>query len=167
MTQALTRMSWGGSITIRLIGDYHLETQVYVRSGFMRIESADTNSLSKLSFAEIDAGGSARSANLYCIGNSYLYFVLLEIELGLADASLSEKGVIFTNAGSVISLVSCEFTVVAGADQALAHHGGGKSLHVYSSTYPAEMAGLWIDGVAAGTDPLTRRDIATCNLLTL
>lgn len=167
MAKALTKMSWGGYITIRLIGDYQLDNQVFVRAGGMRVESADAANKSKLSFAGLDTGGSGAVARFYAIGGCYLFFVNLKVELGVADVGATSDAVISVSPITSLNCAGCEFIVLAGADQKLLGAGGGKALNIATSTYPAEMAGLWIDGVAAATDPLTQRDVATCNLATL
>ncbi|MCF6432514.1 hypothetical protein, partial [Leisingera sp. MMG026] len=66
-----------------------------------------------------------------------------------------------------VLLQSCEFELPAVSNQTFLTLSNLMSLMVQNSTYPSEMAGRWVQGVAADTDPLTVRQLAATNLSSL
>lgn len=142
----------GTTTKIVLIGDYRFEDTEFFDRGTYQIVSADNANKSVISFApEID--GVKVNAPRFNANEPFVefWFDNVVIHLEPVSAHISYPWC-FSSKGSVgVYLVDSQITVAAGCDRKLIENNGVVMLTVKSTTYPAEMAGLWVVGVAAST----------------
>lgn len=170
LTRAKNMSVWNGVLDVRLKSDYHHADSVIFRNGQITIRS-DTNGLKrKISCAsQVSAEDTSTPRFSNSTSNSFFMFKDIEFEMCTAAAHVAAKRLIACTGLTSVALLDCSITLPAGSDQCLMgpvnNHGMG--LILQSSSYPAEMPGRWIEGIAAATDPTTVRNLAFTNLTAL
>lgn len=151
--EATERSLTGGGLVVILVSDYHVSTRIGVKQGFLRLRSNfDAVIKPVLTFADrlndesIHQPGFRRSG-----GHAEIHFLDLEVVLPVLAAHVSVIGMIDASGFLTLQLEDCEMIVDVGANMALIKSSGNVSLYVKNTVVPAEMAGLWIRGVVAGT----------------
>jgi len=102
-------------------------------------------------------------------GNHFMNFAFRDIIFGNTTAAphIVYKRMIEAQAFLNLDSWICEFDTQAGHDLPFVATNAQVLLWMLSATIPAEQAGLWIDGVAAATDPATVPNVINTNLATL
>jgi len=168
MQKAVNSSVWGGYLLVCLMSDYHMDTQVTFRTGDVCIRSDNASIKRRITFANQISDESTtapRFAKQVAAGSILLNgitFVSQEM------AKHVEGRHMFAAHGlTCATFVNCEFEVPENANLAVFQWAHGVGFIVQASIYPAEMAGMWVQGIAAGTDPSTVRRIAYTNLSSL
>lgn len=167
--EAFSRAPEGGLFEIRLIGDYKLKERVFLPTGCVSMRSQDTANPITLSFAGSAIEDATSMPRFFTSFNgSNLFFNGLTIELGTADGTVASTREVLTCSGLTnIVFREVNFVVPAGSDQVLMGGGHGIGFALHATTASSEMAGRWVSGVAAATDPATIYRIAWTNLNSL
>jgi hypothetical protein len=84
-----------------------------------------------------------------------------------ADDSVVYRHFIAAHGFTAVTFLHSDFEVAADANVSVFQWAHGIGWIVQSVTYPPEMSGKWVEGIAAGTDPRTLSHIAYTNLATL
>lgn len=96
-----------------------------------------------------------------------IYMRDMTISGSVAAPHVTQKRMFITRALTMLSFWQCDFVVPVGADLPLISPGAAFGLWLNSCTYPAAMAGLWVTGIAAGSDPANHPRIISTSLATL
>lgn len=169
LNKASERSVWGGYLGVRLMNDYVVDQDVTFRPGSVQIRSDIQGLMRNISFADYENNGTIQSARL-ATTQDICSFNLESIRLNsrVTDA-ISTRRYMFAAHGAVfITLTSSEIAASEGDNLRFLQAGaGGKGFSLINSVASEHMAGLWIEGVAAGTDSFTVRHLAYTNLPTL
>ena len=170
---AINMSTYEGVLNIKLMSDYHHETVSYFRNGQVNISSNVTGVKRRLTFGPtVTTSETDVSMPRFSAPTGNTFFLLKDVILvaaTTAGTSTIGKSMFATTGLTSVALFNCSIELPAGSDQALMRpiNGHGMGLIIQSTTFPVEMAGRWIEGVVAGTDPLTLRYLAHTNLATL
>lgn len=166
--QAIARSVYNGQLEIILKGDYMHAGNPYFRGGLVVIRSDTAGVKRRIVFdTQVTNTASVTPRFQNQIDNSYMVFQDVTLVACQAAAHVTEKHMVAARGLLGVMLLDSEIELPAGSDQAFVrvHHGCG--LIVASTVYPVEMAGRWVVGVAAATDPATLSNIAYTNLESL
>ncbi|MEO3480550.1 hypothetical protein AAFO90_23195 [Phaeobacter sp. CAU 1743] len=170
LTRAKNMSVYNGVLDIRLKSDYHHDKTLIFRNGQINIRSDTGGVKRKFTSAPVSVDTATSTPSL-SNGTGYSMFLFKDIELEMctAGAGVVSKRLLSCTGLTSVMMIDCDITLPAGSDQCLMspvnNHGMG--LGIQSTTYPAEMPGRWIEGIAAATDPNTVRNLAFTNLTSL
>ncbi|MDJ0827756.1 MAG: hypothetical protein QNJ16_19895 [Rhodobacter sp.] len=153
-------MASGGFYEINLQTDVVLDERVAFRASGVAIVSDVFGETRNLYFANQVDGVSTKSPALALLTHGgALYFEYIALHSNVMAGHVTERIMINATGITDIRMWHCDFVLPAGADLAFLRKNHGFTLTVVSTTYPAEMAGLWMQNVAAGTDPASVPEI--------
>lgn len=165
LTGAISR--GGGQTDITLLADFDVVEDVFLRSGAMSIRGGASRFTLRFdaSIASANVDG-----NLVCpriipsFWGNFLRLDNLTIELGTSATALFRNHALASNPVGGYFVYQCELVVPPSADQALFGRSAGLCFPVGGLITGPEMAGHWVEGVAADTDPATVPEILYTNL---
>lgn len=171
LEEAINRHTFGGQTSAILLSDYTVDTRVNLRFGAFQI--VGQTGVEKLIFADgaqyVQADdGAIFSPHFY--DNAFgtgLRIVDLELRLGSGGAANDHNFAFRSQFCSELNFQGVDFANISTSDQHLIHRANGLIFHTWNCTYDAAPEGRFVVGVAAGTDPLTERDIIYTNLTQL
>lgn len=155
----------GGLTLVNLIGDYEMHDRVNLRGAQWTIIGSGANFTTKPGQASNSSSWPPQFLNdRNNAGIAALTFVGLNIHLNDAGA---EAPLILNNAFLALNMNNVNFTVAENTPRRLTSGTGVIGLVTVNLSFPPEMAGLWNNHAAAGSDPAENRRIAYSSLATL
>lgn len=161
---ARTLTGQGGTLALRLLSNYTLQREFEVPLGCNLIITGD-GSGKTLSFADADFDNPSRAPRIAMPQSGQtIHLRKVTIQSRQLAASVTSKHMI--NVSGITNVIpwNCTFQASAGDDLALLSDGFKFTLVPMASTFDAGFDGLYVEGVAAGTDPAT---VASCFTTTL
>ncbi|MEM1077460.1 MAG: hypothetical protein AAGI09_02935 [Pseudomonadota bacterium] len=166
--EALKSIPAGGQLTVNLLSDYTVDRVITLQGGSLFV--AGYNEQHRLTFADVNPLDRTleRSPGFMPVQGGNLQYVRLQ-NLYVSGANVPtppeclSPGFFQVNGLMAVRFHACELELPAGSDQNVfaSPNGGVVTLVVTNSIVPPEMAGRWVDNVAAGTDPLTLRTVVS------
>lgn len=168
LSGAAALTSSAGVYVIYLRGDVVVDQRVTFRGTSVYILSDELGTKRRMDWASQIDDVSALSPSLRA-GNLFANFTFRDIIFGNVAASVhvTQKRMIEAQAFLNLDSWICEFDTQAGDNLPFVVTNAQVAIWMLSATIPAEQAGLWINNVAAGTDPATVSHIINTNLATL
>lgn len=168
VAQAATFMASGGYYVIKMASDLVVDTGVYMWGKTVVFEAAPGVTLPSLAWANQIDGVSSQSPRLRIMnGSGVIRFNGVKVQTVQLSGHVTNKAMISVGGLQLVDFYGCELVVPAGADLPLLQNAQYIGLVVRATTVPAAMAGLWLDSVAAATDPDTVANILKTNLTSL
>lgn len=158
--EAIFRTPEGGVLTCRLTGPYTMDKHVILNRRRLFVYGwEDTSASLNITALNTDATSSYIPG---FVGHNWelvthMLFRDLTINLGAGTTGRAglQNGAFKGPNNLFLGFTDCEITMDAGTEMSLIGLHGNLFLETKSLTVPAEIAGHWITGVAAGTDPTT------------
>lgn len=165
LQEASDRAISGGILRIHLMTDYHMTEVETMRADFTLISGYE-GVQKRMTFAGQAVSSPRHMPHITTSFNvSSLRFSDIIFELGTASPAVVEiTAAIGTRVMTAVNTAKCEWIVPAGSDQAFIDNTGGFGLISRNAIVPPEMAGRWVSGVAAATDPATLHKCSFTNL---
>lgn len=163
--EALKRTAWNHSCDIKLMSDYHISRLYSNTPGGVLISSHD-ESQKVITFASSISPENPHGPGFYTSFLGYNFIRVSNIKLVAAtlDPHINYQGMFYTHGHTFIELDNGEIDLPVNSNQFIAHSNRSFSLIVSGVITPANMAGRWIQGVAAGTSSSTLSEVASTNL---
>lgn len=170
LAAAVSKSVWGGRLTIKLMSDYVMDNQVSFRTGSVRIQSDTSGVLRNITFADRISDESI-TAPRFSSDYDVTSFIFQHVRLTsrVMAPHVTSKHMISAHGLRIVTLIGGEVVAQAGDDLAfLQGEGGhGAGFEMTNTVASADMAGLWVEGVPAGTDPTTIRFLTYAGVATL
>lgn len=167
LKEAENRAPVGGDLRIVLLSDYDLHESIYWDQGQITITGGPNKTPRKIKSARVDPNDLAHLPRFVTARNSVVGFNFNHIIFEMVEAApevVNPPNLIATHNLTSVLCRYCEWQVAAGANQAFLQRYGGVGLTLVNCTVPETMRGLWMEGVAAGTDPLAVKWLSHSNL---
>lgn len=179
INKAIANTSVTGVCQVQLLGDYVVDSPIAVNVGQLRI--VGDGAKRGLNFKYFYGSDAATALGGFVYGESCQSMEIVNCTLalptvtGIAVSGMSTRGAsAFRTYGPTtlpalccLGLNACVVTKASDFVGALITTSlAGVSLQVYSTTFPGDMAGKYIGGIAAATNPNTQANILT-NLASL
>ncbi|MBO9465485.1 hypothetical protein J7443_09625 [Tropicibacter sp. R15_0] len=146
----------GGDYYVSLKTDLVVDSYVAVPAASLTLASSEIGVKRRLSWApEIDAIDTRAPAITSTGRNCTILCRDLRLATTQVSAHVTPRGMFYGRTNLFVDLFNCEMEVPAGANHAFLSGNALYAFWLNAVTVPAEMAGLWVDGYAAGTDPAT------------
>lgn len=165
LLEANTRSVWNGITHINVVGDYEMRERFTVRPGTFYVLGDG----GALTFADESDNSFGNMPAFICnrAGNAAISIVIEGMTLTLPDAPV-EEGIIISTGLSRIALRGVAMTLESlGTTRIISSGTGALGISLSETTYPAEMAGRWVEGVVAGTSAQNAIRVAYSSLATL
>lgn len=168
---AMAKMVTAGSYIIILQTDVVIDRLWNTRARTVTFASnvAGTKREMTIAAERVDVPGDVRLPSFQPATSGFMIrFTDIRLRFPVAAAHVTSRYFIHSSAFSVIHLRNSEIVRDAGADTALSSGAlGFFAIALDNATYPAEMAGHWLESVAAATDPATVDYLLTKNIASL
>lgn len=164
LMEANNRSVWAGVTWVTLVGDYEMRHRFTVKSHALVLKGAGGT----LSFAADSLNAVGNQPGFVCNRTSMpdLSVTFDNLTLALPEAPNTEG--IFINTGFVrLALRSTTITIAGAQTRSICSGSGAIGIVTSSVSFPAEMAGRWVESVAAGEAPNTARRVAYSSMTTL
>lgn len=168
---AMARMIAGGSYVVVLQTDVVIDRLFNTRARTVAFQSNVTGTKREMTIASerADVPGDARLPSFQSASTGFMIqFFNIRLRFPVAAAHVTARYFIHTSAMNTIHLRNCEIVRDAGANTSLANGFLGiVAIALDGTTFPTEMAGHWLEGYLAGTDPATVDFLLTKNITSL
>lgn len=166
--EAISRSVFGGLLGISLMSDYTLSTQPVFRCGSVSITGYN-DAIRNIYFADRVDDVKTASPRFQSSWNSTDFFLnRIRLHSRVMAPHITSKCMFSSTGLRIVTMYNSEIQAAAGDDLALlSGDGHGIGIGLTNVTASAEMAGLWIDGVAAGTTATSISRLAYSTLATL
>jgi hypothetical protein len=165
INNAVNKSVQNGLLMIRLKADYHHTTNLYFRNGGIVIRSDMDGVQRTVTFAPEASPGAVITAR-FANANTSAFFNFRDLKLVACTggANVVDGHMISGHGFTGVLLENCEIELPVGSDQSLINPIHACGLTVKSTIYPAEMAGRWMVGIPASSNPRTYTTVAYTNL---
>ncbi len=146
----------GTTSVFRFIGDYRLTEREFMQRGYYVFTSADEANPSTLSFApQIDGVSDLAPAIWMAEALGEIAFQNINIHFESVSAHITQPWTISSKGATAVYFNGCTITADVGMNRYLFENNGVAVLSVKGTTYPTDMDGRWMVGIASGTDSNT------------
>lgn len=150
----------GGAYEFILHSDVFVNNtrNVNFRGHSLAIRSSEVNTLRQISFSKDNVAITNQRPRVFCSNLlAVLRFADIRFRNFPANAGMTSTAMFEAVGALFVTALRCDFAPVSVADEVWlsSGQGGAVSFEIFSSTYGAGMDGLWVYGVAAGTNPDT------------
>ncbi len=165
---AAARTATSGQYEILIYGDLVCDKRVVFKGQSIMFRTDALNTKRRIDFANQIDGVDRRSPHIV-MGQKMGVLDFRDIIFGnnVAAPHVVYKRMIEGTGFTVVNTWICEWDTAAGDDLHFTGSNAQVALWILSGAFPAEQAGHWMEGVAAGTDPATVSKIVNTNLTTL
>lgn len=169
ITKAAQLTPRGGQLTVILRGDYTTTGREVLEQQYVRLTYQGGGTRANLHFAPVASDDPTTIGDISSmIGASFIQADLIHFHLPVSDPGTSYTGLFRNRGRTAFRFSNCEFTVEAGADTALIRNEIASDLYLENTNGGlSHMAGHFVQGVAAGTDPALVYHVRSTNQATL
>lgn len=158
------RSVWAGVTRAHIVGDYEMRERFTMR--FHALILSGDNGTFDFAADSTNSPGTQPGFICYRTGMPDCSVVFDDFTINL-PSDAGEEGV-FINTGFIrLALRDVIITLGAGATRVFSSGTGAIGITTSSVSFPAEMAGRWVDTVAAGETPSTAKRVAYSSMSTL
>jgi len=162
----ISKEAHGGNYKYTLQSDFTVD-KIYTHNGSSVIIQSDIGPTNRklIYAAEID-GATSHSPGFALSQGGNIQFHDIHFRSITLSGHVTNGGMMRALLPVYIRLWRCEFEFPAGSDLTLLGNLGYYTLYFQSVTIPAEMPGMYMEGISAGTDPRTLDAILGGNVAT-
>lgn len=167
--EAARRSVWGGVLRVNLKSDYNMDAPVAFRGGDVEIISDTLNVKRNITFAEnVDPVGIASPRFYNQSTLSAFLFKDITLHSRVMTANVFAPHMIANNGFTATTFESCHFAAAPGDNLSVFKVRNGFGFYLDPScTFSADMPGLWVNGINAGTLPSAVPMLTHSNLASL
>lgn len=166
---AIEKSVWGGFLAIQLMSDYEVSTNVNFRTGAVSI-TGWPSTVRELTWADRIDDANTQSPQLGSgFNNMDLVFTRITLRSRVMAPHVTRKHMIGCTGFRTTTFFLSTIEAAPGDDLAIFQgpSGHGFGFVLTNSTASADIAGLWVDGTPAGTDPDVIGRLAYTNVTSL
>jgi len=160
----------GGLLTVYFLTDYHVSKRVDFKQQSVAFKAQVAGSgRAKVTFSGTSTGDAASTADFSSLhGGCYFECQDIQFEAATAEAGVNDKGMFRSRGNMTLRLSNCQIDLPVGSDQCVINNDVFCALSISNlNGGTGSVAGRWIQGVAAATDPASISTLIATNLTSL